>query len=150
MTRRKAGVTLIELMISLSLIAVVAGAVFPMLLDLRRGHDLAEGYAEDVRQVRSALRAVERDVRSADVVSAADGALRVTRSEREVVWRQDGDGLVRSATSGERRFRRVGSFSATVADGVARVVLAPSPRARPDARPPSVVSTVRPRGGSVR
>lgn len=96
------GFTIVELMISVTLMSVVVGAVGALYLEFRIDAASQESRVIMTRRASLALESIARDVVGADSVEQAPDGLHVRRGEEVVTWRIDEEGLARVA-DGRRR-----------------------------------------------
>jgi type II secretion system protein J len=130
--RREAGFTLMELMIVIAMFGFVASICGAMAGALHRTDQHTAAYVDDVSDLRRAVRAVERDLRSATSLDELD-------------YRLEDDRLLRN---GHELARRIGCFEMTEAGGLATVRMGLAPRREVASRKaPVVVLKVRLRGG---
>lgn len=151
MTRRTRGMTLYEVMVAVALLVAVGTAAAGLSQAALQDQDRTDGYAEDLRQVRAALRAIERDGRRATVARTTTNGLELVVGDQVVRYVDGPDGLFRD--SGGRRERlatRVDLASARVEGERVEVHLRLHPRARTAGTGPVLSTVVRSRAGGVR
>ena len=136
--RRQRGLTLLELMGTLTLLGAVTLVAAALSFDAQRTHDLGAAYANDIAETRRALEAVERDVRCAHEVRVDGKAVVVATDAGDVVWTLDGKALRRGSEVMARNIARFDTHRAARGVVDVRIELG---RRSPDARASASVET---------
>ncbi len=143
--RRAPGFTLIELMISVVLLASIATTIGMVEGQADVTRRLGSAYVDDVMGAREALAAVERDLRCATVIEVGEDALTVRRADGDVRFARAGDELTRTDAVGRRDLLalNVAAFSARRNGVLVHVSLQLGTRRTEAARGPTVTTSVR-------
>lgn len=91
MTHSQRGFTMIELMISVAVLAIFSSVALSLSVQAKQEHQMVMAYHQDVRECRSALQSLEADILAASRVStAADEVVLTVGGERIVYQLADG------------------------------------------------------------
>ena len=135
---RTRGFTLIELMVSLALMAVLATLCATVAASAREDDRVAREYAEDLRHLRTASDVLAAEIRSAHDVAVDADALVIDGRRWSV-----SDGVL--LRNGVVAVRGIASLDASPTDtGAWRIGVTPVAR-RPGAKAPALVTSARPR-----
>jgi prepilin-type N-terminal cleavage/methylation domain-containing protein len=96
------GFTLVEMMVSVTLMSIVFGALGALYLEFRIDATSQESRVIMTRRASLALESIARDIVAADAVEQASDSVHVRRGDEVVTWRIDEEGLARVA-AGRRR-----------------------------------------------
>ncbi len=147
---RSPGFTLVELMISCSLLVIFCTVTVQMGLRVHAERDAAESYATDLQELRRALRTLAGDVRVARGGARAGDALLLAGEEGSVSFSVQDGALVRVDADGHSRAvaRSVAALETTTRGDLVTLRLRLRRRSEGAAAPAAVSTQVRLRSGA--
>jgi len=102
MNRTQRGFTMIELMISVAVLAIFSSVALSLGVQAKQEHQMVAAYHQDVRECRAALQSLEADILAARGVEVASDEVTVLVGNQRVVY-QLADGRLRVTRSGRER-----------------------------------------------